>query len=175
MRFFVLAMACVIVGCDTPTGGSGNTGGGDDEWLISQAGASGVKKDNRGRITYLDLSHKVVTNAHLAAIAKLLQLRVLNLSNTLVGDGGLAHLRLLTQLQVLSLSRTLVGDEGLAHLRDLKQLRIIHLANTRVTNAGLKHLAAMQSLRRISLRQADVTDAAVDKFKEAMPRVHVDD
>ena len=149
MRFFVLALACVIVGCDTPTGGSGNTGGGNDERLISQAGEAGVKKDNRGRITYLDLSNKAVANADLVAIAKHMQLRE------------------------LYLAKTGVGDEGLAHLRSLTQLRIISLADTQITDAGLKHLAAVRSLRQIFLYPTKVTDAGVAELKAALPGVQV--
>ncbi len=144
-----MAMACVIVGCDTPTGGSGNTGGGDDEWLISQAGEAGVKKDNRGRITYLDLSNKAVANADLVTIAKHMQLRE------------------------LYLAKTGVGDEGLAHLRPLTQLRIISLADTQITDAGLNHLAAVRSLRQIFLYPTKVTDAGVAELKAALPGVQV--
>ena len=141
-------MACVIVGCDTPAGGSGNTGGGD-HWLISQAVETEVKKDNRGRITYLDLSNKAVANADLVAIAKHMQLRE------------------------LYLAKTGVGDEGLAHLRPLTQLRIISLADTQITDAGLKHLAAVKSLRHIFLYPTKVTDAGVAELKAALPGVQV--
>ena len=141
-------MAFVIVGCDTPTGGTGNTGGGD-QWLISQAGEAGVKKDNRGRIIYLDLSNKAVANADLVAIAKHIQLRE------------------------LYLAKTGVDDEGLAHLRTLTQLRIISLANTQITDAGLKHLAAVKSLRQIFLYPTKVTDAGVAELKAALPGVQV--
>jgi hypothetical protein len=149
MRFLILAMAFVIVGCETPTGGTVNTGGGSDQWLISQAGEAGVKKDNRGRITYLDLSNKAVANADLVAIAKHMQLRE------------------------LYLAKTGVGNEGLAHLRTLTQLRIISLADTQITDAGLKHLAAVKSLRHIFLYPTKVTDAGVAELKSALPGVQV--
>ena len=148
MRFLIIALAFIMVGCDTPQGGAGNTGGGDD-WLISQAGEAGVKKDNRGRITYLDLSNKAIANADLAGIAK--------------------H----TQLRELYLAKTGVGDEGLAHLRSLTQLRIISLADTQITDAGLKHLAAVRSLRQIFLYPTKVTDAGVAELKAALPGVQV--
>ena len=118
-------MAFVIVGCDTPKSGTGNTGGGD-QWLISQAGEAGVKKDNRGRITYLDLSNKAIANADLVAIAKHMQLRELYLAKTGVGDEGLAHLRTLTQLRIISLADTQITDAGLEHLKDVK-LPLIHI------------------------------------------------
>ena len=141
-------MAFVLVGCDSPRGGTGNAGGGDD-WLISQAGEAGVKIDNRGRITYLDLSNKAIANADLAAIAK--------------------H----TPLRELYLAKTGVSDEGLAHLRPLTQLRIISLADTQVTDVGLKHLAVIRSLRQIFLYPTKVTDAGVAELKAALPGVQV--
>ena len=148
MRFILIALALVMAGCDTPQGGEGNTGDGGD-WLISQAGEAGVKKDNHGRITYLDLSNKAIANADLADIAR--------------------H----TQLRELYLAKTGVGDEGLAHLRPLRQLRIISLADTQVTDAGLKHLAAVRSLRQIFLYPTKVTDAGVAELKAALPGVQV--
>ena len=141
-------MAFVLVGCDSPRGGTGNAGGGDD-WLISQAGEAGVKIDNRGRITYLDLSNKAIANADLAAIAK--------------------H----TQLRELYLAKTGVSDEGLAHLRPLTQLRIISLADTQVTDVALKHLAVIRSLRQIFLYPSKVTDAGVAELKAVLPGVQV--
>ena len=149
MRFFILAMSFIWIGCGSSTGGSGNTGDGNDQWLISQAGEAGVKKDNRGRITYLDLSNKAVANADLVAIAKHMQLRE------------------------LYLAKTGVGDEGLAHLRPLTQLRIISLADTQITDAGLKHLAAVKSLRHIFLYPTKVTDAGVAELKTVLPGVQV--
>ena len=148
MRFFILVMVVVLVGCESPTGGSGNTGGGAD-WLISQAGETGVRKDNRGHITYLNLSNKAVADADLADLAK--------------------H----TQLRELYLAKTGVSNEGLAHLRTLTQLRIISLADTQVTDAGLKHLAAVRSLRQIFLYPTKVTDAGVAELKAALPGVQV--
>ncbi len=141
-------MAFILVGCDTPTGGTGKSGGGD-EWLISQAGEGGVKKDNRGRIIYLDLSGKAIANADLADIAKHMQLRE------------------------LYLAKTGVSDEGLAHLRPLTQLRVISLADTQITDAGLRHLAAVRSLRQIFLYPTKVTDAGVAELKAALPGVQV--
>ena len=138
-------MAFVLVGCDSPQGGTGNSGGGD-EWWRSQAG---VKRDDCKRIIYLDLSGKAIANADLAAIAK--------------------H----TQLRELYLAKTGVGDEGLAHLRPLTNLRIISLANTQVTDAGLKHLAVVRSLRQIFLYPTKVTDAGVAELKAALPGVQV--
>jgi len=149
MKFFVLfvmALAMLCAGCGLPSGGSGNGG---DDWLISQAGEEGVKKDDRGRIIYLDLSGKAIANADLADIAK--------------------H----TQLRELYLARTGLGDEGLAHLRPLTNLRIISLAETQVTDAGLSHLAAMRSLRQIYLYPTKVTDAGVAGLKAVLPGVQV--
>ena len=141
-------MAFILVGCDTPTGGTGKSGGGE-EWLTSQAGEGGVKKDNRGRITYFDLSGKAIANADLADIAK--------------------H----TQLRELYLAKTGVTDEGLMHLRTLTNLRIISLADTQVTDAGLQHLAAIRSLRQIFLYPTKVTDAGVAELKAARPDLQV--
>jgi len=149
MRFLIIAMALVLAGCDSPQGGAGNHGGTGVDWVISQASEEEVKKDNRGRITYLDLSNKAVANADLAIIGR--------------------H----TQLRELYLAKTGVGDDGLVHLRPLTQLRIISLAETQITDAGLEHLATMRSLRQIYLFPTKVTDAGVEKLKAALPGVQI--
>ncbi len=148
MRVFIIAIAFIMVGCGTPQGGTGNTGGGDD-WVVSQAGEAGVKKDSRGRIIFLDLSGKAIANADLTAVAK--------------------H----TELRELYLAKTGVSNEGLARLRPLTQLRILSLASTQVTDEGLGHLAAIRSLRKIFLYPTQVTDAGVAALKDKLPGVQV--
>jgi Leucine-rich repeat (LRR) protein len=57
-----------------------------------------------------------------------------------VSDAGLAHLRGLTQLKGLNLSSTQVTDAGLEHLRGLTRLTYLHLSNTQVTDASVNEL-----------------------------------
>ena len=63
-----------------------------------------------------------------------------NLSNTEVTNAGLAPVKDLKQLRTLFLDNTKIGDAGVAHLKGLKQLQVLSLVNTLVTDAGLGHL-----------------------------------
>jgi hypothetical protein len=57
-----------------------------------------------------------------------------------VTDAGLAFLGRLPQLRQLNLAGTKVTDAGLEHIRGLTQLEDLHLAGTQVTDEGVKKL-----------------------------------
>ena len=59
---------------------------------------------------------------------------------TEVTDAGLAQLEELTQLRYLDLTRTEVTDAGLIHLKGLINLQTLELARTNVTDAGVGDL-----------------------------------
>ncbi len=60
--------------------------------------------------------------------------------STQITDAGLAHLAGLTQLRDLCLQGTQITDAGLKHLAGLTQLRELHLENTQIMDDGVKKL-----------------------------------
>src|SRR5215208_893756 len=64
----------------------------------------------------VDLHGTKVTDAELAFLKKLKNLRTLDLRLTQVGDDGVAHLKNLTSLRTLNLFRTNLSDRGLKSL-----------------------------------------------------------
>lgn len=114
-------------------------------------------------------------DAKLALLAPVsAQVFELNLANTKVTDAGLAPLAGLTNLRRLHLEKTGVGDEGLKHLKDLKGLEYLNLYGTKVTDAGLEHLKGLTNLRKLYLWQSQVTEAGAAKLKESLPQVTLD-
>jgi SAM-dependent methyltransferase len=101
------------------------------------------------------------------------EVRGVYLATTRVTDAGLARLGGLTQLRWLRLASTPVTDAGLAHLRGLTQLQSLQLANTPVTDAGLAHLRGLTQLRWLRLASTQVTDAGVSELKKALPNASV--
>ncbi len=97
----------------------------------------------------------------------------LNLSGTAVTDAGLAHLGKLAQLRRLNLSRTAVTDAGLASLAGLGQLEVLNLYGTGVSDAGLAQLHGLQSLTKLYLWETAVSDAGVAALAAARPGVKV--
>jgi hypothetical protein len=90
------------------------------------------------RVLELDLSRTGVTDAGLAVVKGMTQLRRLNLRGTAVTDGVFDHLKSLTQLQVLNLVGTQVTDAGLTPLKGMKSLKTVYLTNTQVSSRMLE-------------------------------------
>jgi hypothetical protein len=92
-----------------------------------------------------------VTDAGLAHLAALQELRQLDLSETNVTDAGLTHLANLRQLRWLLLGKTHVTDAGLAHLANLRELQTLDLYGTDVRGPGLTSLAGLRELRDVDV------------------------
>ena len=98
----------------------------------------------------------------------------LNLAGSKVTDAGLAPVAQLTNLRRLRLEKTAVTDAGLEHLKGLANLEYLNLYGTGVTDAGLVHLEGLKNLKNLYLWQSKVTDAGVAKLKAALPNVTID-
>jgi hypothetical protein len=101
------------------------------------------------------------------------KLAVLDLAGTRVTDAGLAHLAGLTNLRTLRLEDTQVTDAGLKYLAPLKKLTELDLRGTRVTDAGLEVLAGFPNLQKLLLDKSQATDAGVAKLQKARPKLDV--
>lgn len=118
----------------------------------------------------LDLgTHAGVSNAGLAYLSELKNLRALNLLGTSVTDDGLAHLARLTGLCVLWLAKTKITGAGLAHLAGLKSLRMLGLSGTAISDADLFHLKTLSNLEYLALDSTQVTGEGVEELKKALP------
>src|SRR5205085_9236614 len=81
-------------------------------------------------------------------------------------DAGLAALAPMKNLRRLLLDHTAVTDAGLARLAPLTRLESLNLHATKITDAGLDALAALPRLRSLYLWQTAVTPAAAQKLAE---------
>ena len=124
-------------------------------------------------ITSVYLVATRITDAELAQLQGLTNLRQLDLDSTQVTDAGLAHLKGLTGLQELYLNKTQVTDVGLAHLQGLTSLQGLWLSDTQVTDAGSVHLQGLTRLKRLNLFNTQVTDPGVVKLQQALPRCQI--
>jgi HEAT repeat protein len=98
----------------------------------------------------LTLSHSSVGDAGLPQLANLKNLARLDLESTSVSSAGLMHLTKLDALRSLSLKNCAVDDEGLRHLKKLSRLRTLGLLGTQITDDGLSHLSDLTELRQIA-------------------------
>ena len=115
-----------------------------------------------------------VADAQLAMLAPIAdQVYELNLAGSKVTDAGLANVAKLKNLRRLHLEKTAVTDAGLAHLKDLTGLEYLNLYGTAVTDAGLAHLANMKNLRSLYLWQTKVTPEGAANLKKTLPSANV--
>ncbi|MBS4164356.1 Uncharacterized protein PRO82_001681 [Candidatus Protochlamydia amoebophila] len=108
-----------------------------------------------------------LTDARLAHLSPLVNLRHLNLSGSMsnLTDAGLAHLTSLVNLRHLNLHCcNKLTDAGLAHLRPLVSLQHLNLSKCpKLTDAGLAHLTPLANLQHLDLSWCplNLTDAGL--------------
>jgi mono/diheme cytochrome c family protein len=116
-----------------------------------------------------------ITDAELPLLTPLAQqIYSLNLAGTKVTDAGLAPLAGLTNLRRLHLEKTGITDAGLVHLKGLANLEYLNLYGTQVTDAGLANLEGLKNLKNVYLWQSKATDAGVAKLQAAIPACKID-
>ena len=131
------------------------------------------------QLRVLGLSGRQVTDAGLVHLKGLSQLEDLSLTDTQVTGTGLVHLKGLPKLEHLDLRWSLEGhpgvaDAGLMHLQGLTQLRCLWLAGTQVTDAGLAHLEGLSWLNDLYLSHTQVTDAGLAHLNRMSQLRHLD-
>jgi Leucine-rich repeat (LRR) protein len=98
---------------------------------------------------------KWVTDAGLAKLANLVNLRELDLTAWNITDKGLSSLQGLTKLQILNLSFTGISDKGINYLAAFTQLESLDLSNTSISDTGINTLITMlprmRSLAKLNL------------------------
>lgn len=129
-----------------------------------------------------------LSEAALAAVARMPGVRVLDLEATDLGDGAVAQLAGIPNLVELSLNSTQLSDVGLGQLGELRQLKRLSVDNTFVEGAGfskwpadaaleqlnalgtpindsgLADLARLKRLQRLNLAETDVTAAGLNRI-----------
>jgi serine/threonine protein kinase/uncharacterized protein YjbI with pentapeptide repeats len=87
----------------------------------------------------------------LAPLAVFSKLEVIDLTDTPTSDADLATLARLANLRELYLNRTLITDVGMERLAECSTLEVLAAADTQITGRGLAALAKLPRLQRLSL------------------------
>jgi Leucine-rich repeat (LRR) protein len=117
---------------------------------------------------YLAHRNYAVTDASLAELSKLPNLKDLHLDGAQITDAGLVHLQGLSNLEWISLRKTRITDEGLGHFSQMKNLRVLSLDDTKITDDNLGDLEGL-NLRSLNIQRTLVTKAGVERLKKALP------
>ncbi|MFN0170348.1 MAG: leucine-rich repeat domain-containing protein [Bryobacteraceae bacterium] len=113
----------------------------------------------KGVATAIDLTSTWVTDADMAKLARMPELRRIDLSETRVTDAGLELLKPLQNVGELNCYYAeFLTDDGVRHLRGWKHLERLNLRGTRVTSKVFEHLAQLTSLRWLDLAFTEIDD-----------------
>ena len=126
----------------------------------------------RTTLEELDLSsNSLITNAGLAHLAKLTNLRKLNLWRVQISDEGILQLAPLTRLEWLNLDNTMLSDAGLPVLKDMTSLTFLHLGSTQITAAGAPELFHLKGLKDLKITRTALgsSETAVGELNENLP------
>lgn len=168
MRVSALLLACMLLTAAIAIAGTAPSGDPKAALaMIAKLGGTAVVDDSLpgAPVVKVDLHESAVTDAELALLAALPELRHLDLRKTKVTDAGVAHLQSLRELRFLNLFRTSVSDAGLASLGELKQLETLLIGGTKVTSSGLAALKPHRHLRKLSVFDTAVDDTAIEDLR----------
>jgi hypothetical protein len=113
-------------------------------------------------IFHVEVRKKSGTDNDLRHLAHLTGVRNLDCSKShAITDAGVAHIAGLRELRELDLYWTAVTDASLEAIGRMHQLTHLHLGLTKVTGPGVVHLARLQKLWRLSLECTTVDDSVV--------------
>lgn len=101
------------------------------------------------------------------------QIISLDLARTQVTDAGLAKVAKMTQLKELRLDNTGISDAGLDHLKGLSSLEYLNVYGSKVTDAGIQKLAGLSNLKSLYVWQTGVTKAGVAQLRGKLPNTHI--
>jgi len=112
-----------------------------------------------------------LTDAGLASIAKLRNLKVLHLVGTsMMTDEGLKALAALPRLRHLRLSGPFT-DKGLAYLAAAPSIKVMWLETPKATEEGLRELSQIRTLERLTVPWLDLITPRSIASLQAMPRL----
>lgn len=135
---------------------------------VTNAGLAELQKLTN--LKQLDLHCPKVTDAGLKALAPLKNLTALDLQHSKITGAGLNELEARKNITYLHLHMTRVTDAGLKGLRDYENLTYLSLYDTRVTDAGMKELAPLKKLTTLYLGHTKVTGLGL---KDLAPLRHL--
>lgn len=131
---------------------------------------NGIKKLKQhgtlNKLEFLVLSGTKITDAGLAHLQEMDNLKRLYLRETQTGDDGLKYLSGLTNLEAIILNDTKITGAGMVHLKGLKKLKLLYMQNTGITDNGLKQLKELTDLVQLWLGGTKITDAGLVHIRD---------
>jgi|GEM_PF-444391 len=137
---------------------------------ITDAGVEHISKMTG--LVELVLQNTDATNAGIAKLVALKNLRLLNLQRTsYMTDDALAVIAKMPSIQYLEVLYNNIGNDALKHIGQMKQLRSLDIRGcVYINNEGLEHITGLNNLRALRLRQTVLGDEGLQKLA-ALPNL----
>lgn len=140
---------------------------------VSDAGVAYLEKLKN--LKNIHLSKAKITDESLRVLARLPRIETLSLQQNHFSDDGLAYLRATPSLKRLyvGIGENKITDEGMTHLSSLPNLELIDIQNSKVTDRGLEYLKNLPKLREIWAGSTQITAEGEKRIKEAIPTLKI--
>jgi hypothetical protein len=114
-----------------------------------------------------------VTDAGVAHLASLKNLKNILINRSNLTDDSLALLSSLPRVEVLSLQQNHFTDEGLVRLNGKETLKRIYIGigDLRVSDAGLAHLRNFKNLEILDVQNSGVTARGLEELIKGLPKL----
>ena len=151
--------------------------------LFAQVGYVLVKdiEKSQGRVDFCEpgqpglriIAARNWSDAELACLKHLADIKELDLSGTPITNAGMKHLKGLTNLQQLNLWACKIDDAGVAHLANLKNLHELNINATNITNAGLEHFKGLTNLKYLRINDCKANNEGFLMVNKALPNLTI--
>ena len=84
-------------------------------------------------------------------------------------DAEIAHLEALPQLKTLNLPGAAITDTGVSRLATLRRLTWLDIGYAKISDAGLEHLAELSQLSELHINDTNVTDEGAQRLQHVLP------
>ncbi len=114
----------------------------------------------------LHLRHAYLSREGLSALRRMPKLQTLEMPFCPVSDDVFAEIGQVTTLEHLDMTQAHISGEGLCELTDLTNLHTLILDEVDFDGVDCKHLANLPQLKKLSLRCTSVTDSGADSISQ---------
>lgn len=162
-----LATACLTVASPAAPEGQETI----EAWIHSLDGS--FVTNDAGAVVEVDLASAWITDADLAKLASLTELRKINLAHAKINDIAFQYLKPLKHVVSLNCFYCeYLTDGAIAYLKEWENLEYLNVRGSEVTSRMFEHIAGMKKLRVLDVGFSRVNDndfehlASLDKLEE---------
>jgi hypothetical protein len=144
-----------------------------DATAVTDAGVAHLARLNN--LKKIHINGSKITDDSLVLLSSLASIESLSLQENRFSDKGFSRLKGEKRLKDLcaGLGDLQVTDAGLVHLKDFKYLQLLDLQNSKISAQGLEQLRGLTNLKSLWLGGTAVTQLEKQHFQQAMPNLKV--